>query len=53
MERAIEMLKLAASYIRGTDPTGRIFYDDSVCDGYCVADDCETAAEELERGFKP
>ncbi len=43
--RAAEMLKIAAEYIRENWPDATVFYDESDCDGYCVADDCETAAE--------
>lgn len=51
-DRAIEMLRIAARYIRETDAYGTIHYDGTECDGYCVADDCEIAAEELE-GLPP
>ncbi len=47
IERAIEMLRKAAKYIRDNDPEGIIHYDEADCDGYCVADDCEIAAEML------
>ena len=47
-ERAIEMLNIAADYIRANCPEGTIEYDKTTCDGYCVADDCETAASELK-----
>ncbi len=43
--RAAEMLKIAAEYIRENWPDATVFYDEAECDGYCVADDCETAAE--------
>ncbi len=39
------MLKIAAEYIRNNWPEAMVFYDEAECDGYCVADDCETAAE--------
>lgn len=45
--RACEMLKVAAEYIRDTWPDGIAHYDGTDCDGYCVADDCESAAEIL------
>jgi hypothetical protein len=45
--RAVEMLTVAAQYIRDHDPSGLIKYDEAMCDGYCVADDCETAAESI------
>ena len=41
------MLMVAAEYIREHCPEGIIFYDDADCDGYCVADDCETIATDL------
>lgn len=47
--RAIEMLKVATTYIREYCPDQKIFYDGTYCDGYCVADDCEVVAEELEQ----
>jgi hypothetical protein len=47
-KRAVEMLRIAAQYIRDNDPDGAIWYDDAMCDGYCVADDCESAAALLE-----
>lgn len=42
-DRRDYMLKVAAGYIRDVWPDGEIFYDESTCDGYCVADDCESA----------
>ena len=47
IDRAIEMLNIAAEYIRTHWPDGTVFYDETDCDGYCVADDCKTAAESL------
>jgi hypothetical protein len=47
-KRAIEMLKVAAQYIREHCPDQEIFYDDAICEGSCVATDCETAAEMME-----
>lgn len=47
IERAVEMLNIAAKYIREQYPDGTVFYDDTDCDGYCVADDCEIAATAL------
>lgn len=47
--RAIEMLKVAADYIKAHCPDQTTFYDDAECDGSCVADDCERAAEALTR----
>ncbi len=46
--RAKFMLRVAAQYIRTFCPDETIHYDEADCDGYCVADDCESAGEELE-----
>ena len=46
--RAKEMLQIAANYIRQFYPDGVLHYDDADCDGYCIADDCEIAAESLK-----
>jgi hypothetical protein len=46
--RAIYMLKVAAKYIRENHPDGKIHYDEADCDGSCVANDCEYAADELK-----
>jgi len=40
------MLRVAAEYIREHCPDQTIHFDDTECDGYCVADDCECAAED-------
>ena len=45
--RAIEMLRVAASYIELHCPDGTIWYDEAWCDGACVADDCRNAVVEL------
>lgn len=47
-ERAQQLLKIAAKYIRKYKDDGIIVYDDAECDGACLADDCEFAAENLE-----
>jgi len=52
IERAQEMLRIAAEYIRDFCPDELVHYDDSNCDVYCIADDCETAAEMLENEAK-
>lgn len=47
-DRAAEMLRIAAQYIREADHEDyTIFYDDAVCDRWCIADDCEGAAEAI------
>jgi hypothetical protein len=48
IKRAQEMLRIAAQYIRSHAPCHLVFYDNADCDGYCVADDCETAADSLD-----
>ena len=49
MNRAKEMLQIAADYIRKFYPKGVANYDETECDGYCVADDCEIAIADLEQ----
>lgn len=46
-DRAIEMLLIAAQYIEEYYPDGMVHYDESDCDGFCVAEDCRTAAESI------
>lgn len=47
-DRAVEMLRIAARYIRETYPDGHtVHYDGADCDGFCIADDCESAAEDV------
>jgi len=48
IKRACEMLMLASNFIREHCPDSLVEYDDAVCDGYCLADDCETATEMLK-----
>lgn len=45
--RAVEMLRIAADVIRNQNPGAHYKYDGADCDGYCIADDCESAAEDL------
>jgi len=45
--RAHYMLRVAAAFIREHCPEGVIIFDEAECDGYCVANDCESAASEL------
>lgn len=40
------MLRVASEYIRHNCPDGEIWYDDAICDGYCISDDCEAALVE-------
>lgn len=49
IERAIQMLNLAAEWARDNVVIGftELHYDGADCDGYCLADDCENAAEAL------
>lgn len=41
------MLRVAAAFIREHCSEDLIIFDEAECDGYCVADDCESAAREL------
>ena len=43
-DRAKELMKLAAKYIREHCPDGHTYYDDADCDGWCLADDIEAEA---------
>ncbi|QDP54196.1 MAG: hypothetical protein GOVbin4685_56 [Prokaryotic dsDNA virus sp.] len=54
LERATEMLFIAAKVIRENCPDAMHFYDNAECDGYCIADDCESAASGLgfDDGFE-
>ena len=47
LARAEQMLRIAAKYIDTHCPEDTIFYDGTDCDGYCVADDCESIADEM------
>lgn len=46
--RAAEMLRIAASFLREFDPEGTAFYDGADCDAFCIADDCEAAADDID-----
>jgi hypothetical protein len=48
VERAIEMLRIAATVIREHAYSTEAEYDGTTCDGYCIADDCGSAAEDLD-----
>lgn len=45
--RAVLMLEVAADYAEKW-PEEIIYYDEADCDGYCVADDCRSAAAALK-----
>lgn len=45
--RAIQMLLLASEYIKKHAPEETINYDETQCDGRCLAEDCENAAFEV------
>jgi hypothetical protein len=47
VERAAQMLKIAACIIREHCPEATYGYDGVRCDGICIADDCEASAETL------
>lgn len=47
-DRAAQMLRVAATRIRnGLAAAETTHYDGADCDGYCIADDCESAADDL------
>ena len=48
VKRAVEMLKVSARRSSIAAPSVTVRYDEAECDGYCVADDCEAAAEDLD-----
>lgn len=51
--RAVEMLRIAAKYIRESDDCDRLVpYDGAECDGLCIADDCDFAADALSEQNK-
>ena len=39
------LCRVAAAYIREYCPDGVAEFDEAVCDGYCLADDLESAAD--------
>lgn len=47
IKRAIEMLRVAQQYCEKW-PEETVDYDGTTCDGYCIMDDCNAAASELE-----
>ena len=46
--RAVLMLRVAANYISKHCPDMTWVYDEVICNGYCVANDCLAAADALE-----
>ena len=46
--RAAEMLLVAATFLRSEEPGGTVFYDGAACDAFCIADDCEAAADDID-----
>ncbi len=46
--RAAEMLRVAATFLRSEEPNGTVFYDGAACDAFCIADDCEAAADDID-----
>lgn len=47
VERAIQLLDVAAEHIQEHSPTQTTFYDDAECDGICLASECSTMATDL------
>ena len=49
INRAVELMRLAAAYIKDSSDSDRIIrYDDADCDGYCLADDLNAWSDTLE-----
>jgi hypothetical protein len=46
--RAEYVMRVAAAYIRQHCPDMTIEYDGTSCDGYCIADDLDSARESIE-----
>ncbi len=53
VERAIVMLEVVVRYLE-ENPVQEytVHYDETNCDGYCLADDCRVAAEELKHAMR-
>jgi hypothetical protein len=51
LDRASQILTLAAQYIRENCDDAIIHYDSVDCDGTCLADDCESMAADLKELF--
>lgn len=49
MDRAIELMKLAAKYIQDYHNYGVIEYDDALCDGECLAQDLLAEVDQLTK----
>jgi len=50
--RAVEMLLIAANVIRDHAPEAIAHYDETECDGICIGDDCQYAAEDFVDAIK-
>jgi len=46
--RAVAMLRIAGEHCQKYAPGDHSFYDDADCDGYCIMEDCNNAADDLE-----
>ena len=44
-DRRNYLLRVASWYILHTNPERRVDYDQAICDGYCLAEDCLVAAK--------
>ena len=48
MQRAETLLAAVVAFIEGNPVAGyEVYYDEAICDGYCLQADCEVALEEL------
>lgn len=50
-QRAVYLLDIVARFINENTGLGdrRIWYDEALCDGFCLRDDCMAAAADLRR----
>ena len=46
--RAAEMLRVVSAFLRDQQPDGVARYDEADCDFCCIADDCDSSAEDIE-----
>lgn len=51
VKRASELLALASKYILKYYADGEIYYDEAICDGYCLAEDCKIQADILAKDY--
>lgn len=52
VKRAFELLNVAANHCEQYASESETFYDETMCDGSCIAEDCRNAAIELDYQLK-